>query len=260
MGRPSEFLTTAKRAAVDAGKYILDRMGKIEEVTYKDGPNNFVTDVDKASEKIIIDTIRQVFPGHSILAEESGEQQSDDEIKWVIDPIDGTVNYAHSFPFFCVSIGVMRNGAVEVGVVYEPVRGELFSAVKGSGALLNGEEIKVSEVSSVRDALVGTGFAYSVEGRLSNMQLFGKMSGKAQGLRRAGAAALDLCYVACGRMDGFWEMNLSPWDTAAGHLMVSEAGGKVSTLDGREYDIYSRDILATNGSVHSELADILNGQ
>lgn len=250
-------MKVAREAAVEAGKYILAHMGKIKEISYKEGVNNLVTDVDKASESIIIGRIKDSFPGHSVLAEESGEHFAQEGVKWVIDPLDGTVNYAHTFPFFCVSIGVMAEGRVKTGVVYDPVRDELFSAEEGSGAFMNGKSIRVSSAGALNDSLVATGFAYSIEGKASNMELFKRMMGKAQALRRAGSAALDLCYVACGRMDGFWELNLAPWDTAAGQLIVSEAGGKVSTLGGGTYDIYKKDLLATNGNIHTEMSEIL---
>jgi myo-inositol-1(or 4)-monophosphatase len=253
-----KMMSLAREVAVEAGKYILAHSGKIKEISYKEGVNNLVTDVDKASEAMIIGRIRQAFPGHSVLAEESGEHSAGKEVMWVIDPLDGTVNYAHTFPFFCVSIGVMIDGTAKLGVVYDPVRDELFSAEQGSGAFLNGKAIKVSTAELLNDSLVATGFAYSLEGKASNMELFTRIMGKAQALRRAGSAALDLCYVACGRMDGFWELNLAPWDTAAGYLIASEAGGKVSTLDGGIYDIYKKDLLATNGRIHAEMSKILS--
>lgn len=249
----------AREAAVEAGKYIFDHIGKIREISYKEGVNNLVTDVDRASEGIIMKKIKDAFPDHSILAEESGEHFRDEKFKWVIDPLDGTVNYAHTFPFFCVSVGVMKGPVAKAAVVYDPVRDELFTAQEGGGAFINDSPIKVSSASSLKDSLVATGFAYSMEGKASNMALFCKIMGKAQALRRAGSAALDLCYVACGRMDGFWELNLSPWDTAAGQLIVTEAGGEVSTLDRGKYDIYKKDILASNGFIHDELSNILTG-
>jgi myo-inositol-1(or 4)-monophosphatase len=259
MKETENIISLAREAAVEAGKYIFEHIGKIRDISYKEGVNNLVTDVDRASESIIMDKIKEAFPEHSILAEESGEHFRDEEFKWVIDPLDGTVNYAHTFPFFCVSIGVMKGSAAKVAVVYDPVRDELFTAQEGGGAYVNDAAIKVSSAPSLKDSLVATGFAYTMEGKASNMALFAKIMGKAQALRRAGSAALDLCYVACGRMDGFWELNLSPWDTAAGQLIVSEAGGEVSTLDRGKYDIHKKEILATNGIIHDELSNILTG-
>jgi myo-inositol-1(or 4)-monophosphatase len=259
MKETENIISLAREAAVEAGKYIFEHIGKIRDISYKEGVNNLVTDVDRASESIIMDKIKEAFPEHSILAEESGEYFREEEFKWVIDPLDGTVNYAHTFPFFCVSIGVMKGSAAKVAVVYDPVRDELFTAQEGGGAYVNDAAIKVSSAPSLKDSLVATGFAYTMEGKASNMALFAKIMGKAQALRRAGSAALDLCYVACGRMDGFWELNLSPWDTAAGQLIVSEAGGEVSTLDRGKYDIHKKEILATNGIIHDELSNILTG-
>lgn len=252
-----KILKVAIEAAKEAGEHMLENIGKLKEVSRKRGFNDLVTNVDKASEKIIMDKIREVFPDHSILAEESGEHDAKGDVKWVIDPLDGTTNYAHTFPSFCVSIGVIIGDSVKVGVVYDPTRDELFSCQEGRGASLNGNPIKVSSVPSVQESLVATGFGYDVNDKLANVEYFKTMLIKAQAVRRPGSAALDLCYVACGRLDGFWELGLSPWDTAAGQFLVKEAGGLVTTMEGGPFDIYMKGIVATNGIIHKEMLDLL---
>ncbi|MFC1479854.1 inositol monophosphatase family protein [Candidatus Omnitrophota bacterium] len=247
----------AEKAATEAGRYALRHIGKLKEVSRKTGINDLVTDVDKMSEKIIIDRIYKEFPHHSILAEESGEHASSGVFRWIIDPLDGTTNYAHGFPVFCISIGVEEDGAVKIGVVYDPSRDELFTAEEGKGAFLDGKRIKVSETQVVANSLIATGFAYDVAGKIANIESFKTMLNNAQAVRRAGSAAIDLCYVACGRFDGFWEMGLNPWDTAAGQLIVKEAGGVVTKLDGEPFEIYQKKILATNGRIHGEMQNLL---
>ncbi|MFH1797755.1 MAG: inositol monophosphatase family protein [Candidatus Omnitrophota bacterium] len=244
--------------AEKAGKYALKRMGNLKEIKHKEGVNNLVTDVDKKCEEMIISKINKTFPGHSILAEESGEHGAKGGIRWVIDPLDGTTNYAHTFPFFCVSIGIIFEDVVRVGVVYDPSRDELFSAEEGTGAFLNKRRISVSKQRKVQDSLLATGFAYDIDGRIANLDYFKIMLENSQALRRAGSAAIDLCYVASGRFDGFWEFNLNPWDTAAGQLIVKEAGGLVTTLNGNQFDIFKKEIIATNGLIHDEMIRLFN--
>lgn len=248
----------AIEAAKEAGRYMVSRMGGVIEVSTKGDKNNLVTDVDKKSEGMIIERIRKAFPGHSILAEESGESDAKSEYQWIIDPLDGTTNYAHGFPFFCVSIAVARDGVINTGVVYDPTRDELFTAEDGGGAYLNCDRIKISGTLTVDGALIATGFAYHPVERLNNLKYMGKVLEVAQAVRRAGSAALDLCYVASGRFDGFWEQGLKPWDTAAGQLIVKEAGGKVTTMAGLPFDVYQKDVVATNGKIHPQLLSILN--
>lgn len=250
----------AEQAAREAGEHIRSRFGKIKEIAYKTGVNDPVTDVDKTSEDIIVRRIKQVFPEHSILAEESGSSgETGDGFMWVIDPLDGTVNYAHQFPFFCVSIGLVFSGEILMGIVYDPLRDELFSAIKDLGAFMNGDRIFVSETDEVEKALISTGFAYEPGSKTANIEPFARMVGKARGVRRPGAAALDLCYVAAGRLDGFWEMNLSPWDTAAGVRIAREAGGKVTMMDRSPHDIFKSNVMASNGKIHDEMSHILIG-
>lgn len=250
----------AVRAAKEAGEYAMAHIGKIKEISRKEGLNNLVTDVDKKCEEIIIGHINKEFPSHSILAEESGDYQRDDRVKWVIDPLDGTTNYAHGLPSFCESIGIIIDGSIKTGVVYDPARDELFTAKEGEGSFLNGNRIRVSDRDSIAESMVATGFAYSMDGKIANMDYFSKMIQDAQAVRRVGSAAIDLCYVACGRFDGFWELGLYPWDTAAGQLIVEEAGGTVTTLDRGPYDIFKKEILATNGRIHDEMINVLTGK
>ncbi len=249
----------AKQAAMKAGEYALSRVAGEKVIECKSGPTDLVTDVDKKCEEIIIEYIKGTFPHHSILAEESGANDGDAGYTWVIDPIDGTTNFAHGFPIFCTSIGVMLKGKPVVGVVYDPSRDELFSAVKGGGAYLNGNEMKVSKAKDVQNSLLATGFAYNIEKKIDNLDNFVKMIECAQAVRRPGAAAIDLCYVACGRLDGFWELGLKPWDTSAGWLLVTESGGKVTLPNGEAYSIAYPDIVATNSNIHDEMIKLLKG-
>jgi myo-inositol-1(or 4)-monophosphatase len=208
--------------------------------------NDFVTEVDRAAEASIIETIRKAYPDHAILGEETGEIAVDKaEFRWIIDPLDGTTNFIHAFPQYCVSIGIEQRGALAHAVVYDPLRDELFTATKGRGAFLNDRRIRVSKCQKLEDALLGTGFPYRELGRLDlYMRQLRAMMEKSSGVRRAGAAALDLAYVACGRLDGFWELGLSPWDMAAGALLIVEAGGLVSDLQGDQGFLEKGDICA----------------
>lgn len=223
---------------------------------------NLVTEADRAAEAVIVRTIRKRFPDHRFLAEEGGEhatpQSVGSDFKWIVDPLDGTTNFAHSFPMFCISIGLEFRGEVVLGLVFDPLRGEIFMAEKGKGATLNGRRIHVSKTEKLNAGLLVTGFAYDVRGDLmNNLDHFSNFCLRAQGVRRTGSAALDLCYVACGRFDGFWEMKLSPWDTAAGFLIATEAGATVTDFANRPYRIYLKEILATNGRIHREMIEVL---
>lgn len=260
----SIFRNTAIQAAQAAGKVLRRYFAKEIRIDYK-GAVNLVTDADRASEAVVIQTIRRRFPDHRFLAEEGGEQaggrassSKGSGYKWIIDPLDGTTNFAHSYPHFCVSIGLEIEGEVALGLVYDPLREELFLAETGRGATLNGTPIHVSKTEKLNDSLLVTGFAYDVREDLkNNLDHFGKFSLRAQGVRRTGSAALDLCYVAMGRLDGFWEMKLSPWDTAAGMRIVQEAGGRVTTFSGGPFSIDLKEILATNGRIHREMVEVL---
>lgn len=247
----------AKEVARKAGKIAFDRLNETREIACKTGETDLVTDMDKECEKMIIERIKKEFSSHSILAEESGKQTSGDEYCWIIDPIDGTTNYAHRFPVFCVSVGVKCGDTIRVGIVYDPTRDEMFEAYEGEGAFLNGARINVSSVDPVKKTLLATGFAYDVDGKIANIDYFINMLKSAQAVRRLGSAALDLCYVACGRLDGFWEIGLQPWDTAAGQLIVQEAGGKITSIKGEPFDIFQKELLATNGKIHDEMIKLL---
>lgn len=250
---------TLTEAALESGKIIGNHFGKKFGISSKIIASNLVTEVDHLAEKKIISIIRREFPGHSILTEESGELKKEPEYQWIIDPIDGTVNYAHSIPLSCVSIAVERMGEVIMGVVYNPMSGEYFSAEKGKGAYLNKRKISVSPNSDFRRALLVTGFPYnSSTFRPNPVKLFGKFLKRDIPVRRLGSAALDLCWTACGRFEGFWEYNLNPWDVAAGFIIHSEAGGKVTDFNGSKYSIYMKQILATNGRIHKDMLKVIN--
>lgn len=264
---------TGRRAALAAGAVLRQNYSKPHQITMK-GAIDPVTESDLQSQEMIIALIRQNFPDHDILAEEAtGEVEPPPPAahygpsreaepppwRWIIDPLDGTVNFAHGYPAFCVSIACEAQGSLEYGVVYDPLRDELFEARRGQGAVLNGRSIQVSSLDRLDRALVATGFPYDIRQRLpKTLARLGRIMGTAQGLRRGGSAALDLCYVACGRLDGFYEENLKPWDTAAGLLIIEEAGGRVSIFDGGAYDINSPNILASNGVLHANLFQALN--
>lgn len=247
----------AMEAALESGVFIKKSVGHIGKVSYK-GRDNIVTDIDKKAEDIIIKKITSSFPCHSILSEEGGTKTCESPYKWVIDPLDGTTNFAHSFPFFCVSIALEKDGKAVVGVVYDPERNELFHAELDRGAYLNNKKIHVSKVSKVSKAFLATGFSYGMKRKDQNIRNFKNLLLKSLAIRRAGSAALDLCYVACGRFDGFWEMDLHPWDSAAGALIVKEAKGLVTKFDESGYIHYDKDILATNSRIHKQMAKILS--
>lgn len=245
--------------AVDTGKFIKSRLGKVKELSFKQR-RNIVTDVDKKAERLIIDRLKYEFPDYSILAEEGSLKKSESNYKWIIDPIDGTTNFAHSFPLFCVSIALEYMGEPIIGVVYNPARNELFYAEKNKGAYLNNKSIHVSKTDRLSRSLVATGFAYVLrKTKCNNLDHFMNFTLFAQALRRLGSAALDMCYVACGRLDGFWEAGLYPWDTPAGCVIVKEAGGKVSNFSGEKHNHYEKETLASNGKIHKQMVNVLSG-
>jgi myo-inositol-1(or 4)-monophosphatase len=254
-------LNFAIGVAREAGGLLLDRLGRALQVSNK-GAIDLVTEADLASEKLIIERIRSHYPRHAILAEESGDSEtsssnSDAEWKWIIDPLDGTTNYAHGYPCFCVSIGIERQGKLEIGVVYDPMRNEMFAAERGQGATLNERPMRVSAVEELNRAMLCTGFPYDVRERPDFARDFSNFTMQAQAVRRDGSAALDLAYVACGRFDGFWEDGLNPWDIAAGVVLIEEAGGTVSDFQGGALDIYSPRVLASNGLVHQSMMEVI---
>jgi myo-inositol-1(or 4)-monophosphatase len=259
-----------RQAAMAAGAVMRLNYLQPHRITMK-GAIDPVTETDLQAQEMIIALIRQHFPDHGFLAEEEAggvkgpgghggpPHQSLPPPRWIIDPLDGTVNFAHDFPMFCVSIAFEAEGRLEYGVIYDPLRDELFEAKRGGGASLNGRPIRVSTTDRLDRALVATGFPYDIRERLpETLGRLGRILGVVQGVRRAGSAALDMCYVACGRFDGFWEENLKPWDTAAGLLLIGEAGGRITTFSGRDYDFYAPNIMASNGSLHDRILSLLN--
>jgi myo-inositol-1(or 4)-monophosphatase len=255
-----QLLQTALSAARRGADVLLAHRGQVSGVREK-GRANLVTAADTASEAVIIETIRQVFPDHSILAEESGADGVGSTWRWIIDPLDGTTNFAHGLDLFCISIAAARAEEVLAAVVFNPVSGELFTAARQRGAHLNGRPIRASATGTVANSLLVTGFPYDFR-EISDavMARFGRCAQAAQGIRRLGAAALDLCFVACGRFDGYWEQNLQPWDTAAGILIAREAGCRVTDFGGIPVALESPQILATNGTIHQELMALLAQQ
>lgn len=252
-------LRFATQIAREAGNLLVQKLGSAK-ITSK-GDINLVTEADIAAENLIIERIRSHYPQHGILAEESGEavlvggKKSD--WKWIIDPLDGTTNYAHGYPCFCVSIALEYKGVLELGVVYDPMRDEMFAAERGQGATLNDRQIRVSKVDELSQAMVCTGFPYNVRERPDFAREFAKFTMEAQAVRRDGSAALDLAYVACGRFDGFWEDGLNPWDIAAGALLIFEARGKATTFKDEPLDIYNEQVLASNGLIHEAMMRVL---
>jgi myo-inositol-1(or 4)-monophosphatase len=252
-----DLLGFAMDVARGAGEILRRNYGAEQCVHYK-GEVNLVTDVDRRSEEYIIGRIRSAFPDHGILSEESSEILSPSAFRWIVDPLDGTTNYAHGYPCFCVSIAVERDGKVLAGAVYDPLREELFTSAAGEGAHLKGTPIKVSTTGKLRQSLLATGFAYDVNtAEDTNLANFREFVFTGQAIRRDGSAALDLCYLACGRFDGFWELSLKPWDTAAGLLILAEAGGVATRLDGSPYNVHHPDILASNGKIHEQMLEVI---
>ncbi|MDA2934163.1 inositol monophosphatase [Acidobacteria bacterium AH-259-D05] len=254
-----KLFSVAREAALEAGQVLLAHFRQDLQISKK-GRINLVTEMDLKAEKAIVDRIRSNFPDHEILAEEQGTYQTEKgPYKWIIDPLDGTTNYAHGYRFFCVSIAVEAEGDVILGMVYDPVTKELFSATRGQGATLNDQPIRVSNEDQLIDSLLCTGFSYHQEEIQKNLELFDRIIFHSRAVRRDGSAALDLCYVACGRFDGFWELSLNPWDVAAGRLIVQEAGGSVTAFNGSPCTIYDQELLATNGTIHSAMMKLLTG-
>lgn len=255
-----KFLDIAAMAARSAGALQRERLWSDLNIEFK-GEINLVTEVDKACEELIVAALRRVYPRHDILAEENRYESFGSDHKWVIDPLDGTTNYAHGFPWFCVSIALEIGGEVKLGVIYHPMMDELFTVIKGEGAHLNSSPIHVSDRRPLRRSLLATGFPYDrTRDNENNFEHFFNFQFAARAIRRAGAAALDLAYVAAGRLDGYWECKLNPWDTAAGKLLVEEAGGRVTGYGGEPYSIYDHRILASNGLIHEEMMGVLRGK
>jgi len=248
---------TGIKAAFESSKILKSYFGNISDIRKK-GAIDLVTEADTASEEKIIGIIREMFPEHSILAEESGLDQEDEDHQWIIDPLDGTVNFTHQVPIFSTSIAYAFEGVPVMGIVLNPVTGELFSAVAGEGAFLNNHPIQVSDTRVMQESLLATGFPYDL------LSIFDTITDRlenclraAQGIRRLGSAAIDICALACGRFDGFWEQNLHPWDTAAAVVIASEAGAVISDFDNNPFSIDKKEILVTNGNIHKEMISLL---
>ncbi len=250
-------VAAAIEAALAGGDVIRGFYGGTFEVSFK-GDVNLVTEADTQSERTIVSLLRKRVPGVAILAEESGESGGTSDRRFIVDPLDGTTNFAHGYPVFAVSIGYEEGGEIQAGVVYDPMREELFVAEKGVGAFLNGRRLQVSRTGELRNALVVTGFPYDLLQDLTgNLRLFTRLMAEVRAIRRDGSAALDMCYVAAGRYDGFWEEKLGPWDTAAGLIIVAEAGGQVSDFSGEAFSCHGKQVLASNGVLHGEMLAVL---
>ncbi len=260
MLRTGSLLDFAVETAREAGALLRDHFGRAVDVSYKSSPIDLVTEADLLSEALIKERIATRYPRHAILAEESGHQEGVSEYRWLIDPLDGTTNYAHGYPFFCVTLALEYRGEIVLGVAYDPLREELFVAERGAGATLNGRPIRVSRTEALAKGLLATGFPYTIRSRPDeSLTYFARFVKTAQAIRRDGSAVLDLCYLACGRFDGFWELGLKPWDMAAGALMVEEAGGRVTRFDGSPFRLFEPEILASNGLIHEEMIAVLAG-
>ena len=238
--------------AREAGALLMRYFRSRVKIEYK-GEADLVTEADRASEQLILERIRRHWPTHEVIGEEGARIETGGDYRWYVDPLDGTTNFAHGFPVFCVSLGLAFQGKRKAAVVYDPTRDELFSAERGRGAALNGEKIEVSRTPKLSQSLVGTGFPSHKRHKNPNIYFYHQLTLRSHGVRRAGSAALDLTSVASGRLDGFWEFNLNAWDTAAGILIVEEAGGKVTGVNGQPLEITDRDVVATNGLIHAEL-------
>jgi myo-inositol-1(or 4)-monophosphatase len=251
----------AESIAREAGALLREFYSRGVRAEYK-GDVDLVTEADRASEALIGARLRAAFPGHGIYGEEGTRSGLESEYRWYVDPLDGTTNFAHGFPAFCVVLGCERrraglaadaDGEMVAGAIYDPLRDEMFSTAKGLGVTLNGEPVMVSRAKLLQESLIATGFPSHKRHRSPNVHFYHEFTLRSHGVRRAGSAALDLAYVACGRLDGFWEFNLNPWDTSAGSLMVEEAGGKITHFNGGEFTLDSREVLATNGLIHAEM-------
>ncbi|MGO9138820.1 MAG: inositol monophosphatase family protein [Syntrophales bacterium] len=250
----TDFITVVARKA---GTFLRERLNDKHVINYK-GEINIVTEEDRLSEAMIISRIRERYPDYDILAEESTGMVRRSKYRWIIDPLDGTTNYAHGYPVFCVSIAFEKDGEIHAGVIYNPMLDEMFVAEKGKGAFLNGRRISVSNTADLSRSLLATGFPYDIRyDRNNNINYFNGMVKSAQAIRRAGSAALDMAYIAAGRFDGFWELKLMPWDTAAGWLLICESGGTVTDLFGDAFHLEAPHILATNGKIHPDMVELL---
>uniref|UniRef100_A0A7C4TH85 Inositol-1-monophosphatase n=1 Tax=candidate division WOR-3 bacterium TaxID=2052148 RepID=A0A7C4TH85_UNCW3 len=251
-------LNFVEKLMVRVGNYIYQLSSRRKKIYYK-GAVDLVTQFDRLSQRMIIEVLKEKFPDYGILSEENYVQKSNNSARWILDPLDGTTNFAHNLPIWSISLALEMEDKILLGLVYDPTRKELFTAIKGRGAYLNGKRIRVSQTKSLGKSLLVTGFPYDIrKTKENNLNYFAKFCIYAQAVRRLGSAALDLCYTACGRFDGYWELKLSPWDQAAGYLILKEAGGKITDFKGKPFNIYDKEILGTNGFIHSQMLKILN--
>jgi myo-inositol-1(or 4)-monophosphatase len=264
MVKKFEFAHVAEGIARQAGALLRGFYAKGVTTEYK-GDVDLVTQADRESEQLIVDKLKAAFPSHGVYGEEGTRDSLESEYRWYVDPLDGTTNFAHGFPVFCVVLGLERrhaglaadaDGEMVAGVIYDPLRDEMFSVERGRGAWLNQRQISVSKVASMQESLTGTGFPSKKRHDSPNVHFYQEITLRSHGVRRAGSAALDLAYVACGRLDGYWEFNLNPWDTSAGYLLIEEAGGAVTHFDGGRFTLDSREVLATNGLIQGEMVHL----
>jgi myo-inositol-1(or 4)-monophosphatase len=251
MAPQQNYLIPMQELAREAGAVLLSCFGRVA-IEYK-GEVDLVTEADRASEKLLVERIRKHWPGHDLIGEEGSRKETGSDFRWYVDPLDGTTNFAHGYPVFCVSLALEYKGSRIAGVVYDPCRDEMFAAEKGGGSQLNGRPIHVSKTARLAESLVATGFPSHKRHKNPNIHFYHQITLRSHGVRRAGSAALDLCCVACGRFDAFWEFKLNPWDTAAGVLVVAEAGGRITNFSDQPFSIDSAEVLATNSLVHGEM-------
>ncbi len=251
------YLTTAVEIAREAGTLLAKLFQHPHEISYK-RKSDLVTEADRRSEALIVERLRSHFPKHAVVSEEGGGQKADSNYCWYVDPLDGTTNFAHGFPVFCVTLGLAFRGEIVAGVVYDPTRDELFTAERGAGAYLNNKRIQVSKTAKLSESLLATGFPPFATNHDLNVQFYFRFTMLSHGIRRAGSAALDLCSVASGRFEGFWELKLNSWDKAAGSLLVTEAGGRITDLAGRPFNVLGDEVFASNGLVHDEMIAVFS--
>ena len=251
----SDYLNAAVEIARESGALLAKLFTEPVEITYK-RRSDLVTAADRRSEALIVERLQRHFPEHGIVAEEGGGHSAPSEYCWYVDPLDGTTNFAHGFPMFCVTLGLARRGEVIAGVVYDPTRDDLYTAERGGGAYLNGRRLQVSRTEKLSECLVATGFPPFATNHDLNIKFYFRFTELSHGIRRCGSAALDLCSVAAGRFDGFWELKLNPWDKAAGSLLVTEAGGHMSDIQGQPFDLLGDDVFASNGLIHDQMLEV----
>lgn len=251
------YLPIAVEIAREAGALLVQLFQHPQEISYK-RKSDLVTGADRRSELLIVERLRSHFPKHAVVSEEGGGHKADSDYCWYVDPLDGTTNFAHGFPVFCVTLGLAYRGEIVVGVVYDPVREELFTAERGAGAYLNNKHIRVSKTAQLSESLLATGFPPFATNHDLNIQFYFRFTVQSHGIRRAGSAALDFCSVAAGRFEGFWELKLNPWDKAAGSLLVTEAGGRVTDLAGRPFNVLGDDVFASNGLIHDQMLAVFS--